>query len=96
MAVKHAELTITDEAQSVLTGVPDTEGQYDHARTVVLQNESEDTDVFIGGPDVSDTDYGYKLAFGEQVTLELTHSDVPYAVVEAEGTATVRALHLGV
>lgn len=94
MAVKHAEVTVTTTAANIVAGVPDTSGQYEVSRTVVLQNESE-VDVFLGGTGVTTTAYGYKLVPDAEASFDLSFDDFLFAVV-ATGTATVRALHIGV
>lgn len=95
MAVKHSSVTVGDEAGSLLAGVADEGGNnYDVARSVVLTNASGAT-VYVGGPGVTTTEYGYALASGASLSLDLGLEDIPFAVV-ATGTATVRVLHLGV
>lgn len=97
MAIAHGTIEVGTTAVNLLTGVPDRGFQHvDNSpdRTVVLINEGA-VEVYLGGPGVTDSDYGYPLAPGGEVAVDLVDSDVLWAVVAA-GTATVRALHLGV
>lgn len=94
MAVRHASVPVGTAATDLLTGSPDISGYQDIARSVLLTNTSA-VNVFIGGPGVTTTNYGYVLAAGATLGLDLKNDDVPFGVV-ATGTATVRALHTGV
>ena len=95
MAVKHSSVAVGTSAADLISGVVDRDGKYDGpSRTVVLTNEGSVT-VFIGGSGVTTSAYGYKLVAGAEVSFDLNFDDVLFGIV-ASGTATVRALHLGV
>ena len=94
MAFRHASVTVTTTPKDLLAGAPDISGYQDVARSVLLTNEGDVT-VFIGGPAVTSTNYGYTLPAAGVISFDLKNDDVPYGVV-ASGTAIVRALHAGV
>jgi hypothetical protein len=94
VAVRHASPLVGTTATDLTSGVLDTRGYDGITRSVSLQNESVVT-VFIGGSDVTATDYGYALAPGDEVSFDLTLTDVLFGVVET-GSHSLRVLHLGV
>lgn len=94
MAVRHSSVALSAAAAPLLDGVDDKRGYEGVARSVLVQNDSG-VDVFIGGPGVTATDYGYKLIAGAEATFDLTLGDVLYACI-ASGAANVHVLHLGV
>jgi hypothetical protein len=51
-------------------------------RHVVISNPGN-TSAYIGGPDVSASDYGYELQPGRKIPLPLSHDDEVFAVVAA-------------
>lgn len=87
MSVKHASVSVGTTATSLLTGVTD----INENRSIVLTNAGS-ASVYIGGSDVTTSVYGYELAAGGELAIDLQQGDVPYGVV-ASGTVTVRALH---
>lgn len=62
--------------------------------TVVVQNPSGGSSVFLGGSTVSTTAYGHELAAGSTITVTLKRDETLYGVV-ATGTVTVNVLRLG-
>ncbi|MEU7570321.1 hypothetical protein [Micromonospora sp. NPDC049240] len=99
MAVAHSTKTVGTTATSLLAGVNDANRQpytskNETARSVVLTNAGSET-VLLGGPGVTSSSYGYALDPAASMTLDLTSTDLIYAVVAAN-TSTVRMLHLGV
>lgn len=93
MAVKHAQVTVGSTATNLLT-IPDMEGYRDVARSVILQNNSAQ-DIFIGGPTVTTTSFGYKLrANGGELSWDLALSDIPHGV--ATGSPVLNITHSGV
>jgi hypothetical protein len=91
MSIDHASVTVADTATSLLGDVEDSQGN--HQRSILLSEPS--ATIYVGGPGVTDEDYGYKLESGGELPIDLFSGDVLYGVV-ASGTATVRVLHTGV
>jgi hypothetical protein len=94
MAVQHRTVTVGTTATDLTSEVRDALGYEDVARSMSIQNESGVT-VYIGGPGVTATDYGYALPASSEVAFDLRRSDVLFAAVAA-GTAPIRVLHTGV
>lgn len=98
MAVKHASVSVAQAAISLTAGVVDADRIGDSSevtRRVVISNEGAQI-VYVGGPGVTTTAYGAKLAATTgQITLELGLDDEVYAI-SASGTNVVRVLHIGV
>lgn len=95
MSIQHASVSVGTTPTSLTAGVNDTTGNnYDTARSVVLTNAGS-ASVFVGGPTVTTSDYGYELKAGERLALDLLRYDEPFGVV-ASGTVEVLALHTGV
>jgi hypothetical protein len=94
MAVQHRTPTVGTTATDITSEVRDALGYEDVARSMSIQNESGVT-VYVGGPGVTSTDYGYAIPAGGEVAFDLRRSDVLFAAV-AVGTAQVRVLHTGV
>ncbi len=94
MAIKHTTVTVGTAAVDLVSSVPDLTDRAVIERSLVVSNEGT-VDVFLGGPGVSVTDYGLRLAAGGSMTLDLTMRDVLFAVAGAAGQV-VRVLHAGV
>lgn len=100
MAIEHAspEVTVGTTATSLTGGVTDAGGVTGHraqevGRTILLSENSGT--IYLGGPDVTTTAYGYKLEAGAPpFSMDLVGSDELYAVAAAP--VTVRVLHAGV
>lgn len=95
MTVQHTKTTVTTTAGSLKGGVVDNSvDSQSYTRTVVLTNTGA-VDVFIGGPGVTSTSYGYKLAAGASKDLPLYRNDELFAIT-GSSTADVVVLHLGI
>lgn len=90
MAVGHARVSVAATATVLGSAAADRDGF-----TVVVQNPSGGATVFLGGSGVTTTDYGYSLAAGAEVSVELLKGEALYGVV-ASGTTTVNVLRIGV
>ena len=66
---------------------------YDRKRSVCVQNNSG-VDVFLGDNHVTTSAYGYKLADGTAITIDMARNEKLYGVV-ATGTAAVGVLASG-
>lgn len=97
MTVLHRSVTVGTAAVSLTAGVRDTLGfaPASVSRSLVVQVPAGGATVLIGGAGVSAASYGVALAPGSEITLDLTPTDEPFAVV-ASGSTTVSTLHLGV
>lgn len=91
MAVAHDVITVG--TSPVRVSIEEVVRSFD-ARAQSVLITAGDADVFVGGPGVTTTDYGYKIASGASLPADLGPSDVLYAV--AAGTTTVAVLYLGV
>lgn len=99
MAVAHASVTVGLTATSLTAGVVDsgkwTGDDVTPTRRVVISNEGAAI-VYIGGPGVTTSAYGAKLAATSgQIALELGPNDEVWAISGSAGQ-TVRVLHLSV
>lgn len=92
MTVKHSTVSVGTTAVSLTAAVAEADNTY--GRSLVAYNEGTAT-VYIGGSDVTTGAYGYPLAAGGEIALDVAGSDEPFAVA-ASGTVTLRVLHLGV
>lgn len=61
---------------------------------ITLQNVNETAYVYIGGADVSTTNYGYRIAPDNAWSVELPGQDALYAISDANG-AFVAMLQMG-
>ena len=61
---------------------------------VAVQNPSTTATVYLGGAGVTAVDYGYELAPGGEVAIDLEPAEPLYAVV-ASGSVTVNVLYQG-
>lgn len=97
MAVKHKAVLVGNTATSLTAGTIDTDTAYEQsaniARSILVQNSSGAT-VYLGGPGVTAGDYGYALAAGGEIAIDLTPGDELFAVAAAP--QTIYTLHLGV
>lgn len=88
MTIGHAQTTVAATATPLET--PSTLWGSRVPVSVVFQNNSTAI-MYLGGSSVTTSNYGYKLAVGGEVFIDLGPSDVMYAVV-ASGTAVLNAL----
>lgn len=94
MTVAHQKVLIGTMPTSLVAGVLHTRNTYEVVRSLVVQNSNGPT-VYLGGPEVTTTDYGYALAPNAEMAFDLSLGDEPHALV-AEGIGEVRLLHLGI
>ena len=90
MAVGHERVSVGTAATVVGDASRDRDGF-----TVIIQNPTGGASVFLGGPGVTTSDYGYEVVAGGDVGVELLKDEELYAVV-ASGTITVNVLRVGV
>lgn len=62
-------------------------------RDITIQNIDSTAYVYLGGPNVSTTNFGYRLAPNSAWSVELRKEEVIYAV--SSGTSNVAVLELG-
>lgn len=91
MAIAHERVVVAATATVLADAARDRDGY-----TVSVQNPTgSGATVFIGGTGVTTTSYGYSLAAGSEVAVELLKGEALYGVV-ASGTLTVNVLRIGV
>lgn len=92
MSIAHASVTVDTTAVDLTSGVPDTGGNA--TRSVILTNPGT-APVYLGGPGVTTTAYGYALAVGGELALDLAPGDALFGIGATAG-GVVRVLHTGV
>lgn len=95
--IKHTSINVTTTAASLITLADKfghASGEASVTRSVLLSNEGS-VDVLVGGSGVTSTAYGAKLKAGTSLAFDLGAGDVLFGITPT-GTATVRALHVGV
>jgi hypothetical protein len=91
VAIDHERVSVGTEATVLGNADRDRDGF-----TVNVQNPTgSGATVFVGGADVTTADYGYSLAAGSEVAVELLKGEALYGIV-ASGTLTVNVLRIGV
>lgn len=90
MAIAHERVVVAATATKVADAERDRDGF-----TVMVQNPAGGASVFIGGPGVTTSSFGYEVVAGAEIGVELTKDEELYAVV-ATGTITVNVLRIGV
>ena len=83
--LRTRNLTLTSTAQELTI-----DDSIDTANTISVQNTDASAPVYIGGPSVTSSIYGIKLAAGQIWSADLAPNDQIYAV----GTSTVAVLIL--
>lgn len=53
---------------------------------ITLQNVNETAYVFVGGPGVTTTDYGYRVSPNNGIAFELAERDSLYAISDVNGS----------
>lgn len=89
MAVTHNIVSVGTTATVISTAANDREGH-----SVLVQNPSASTTVYIGGAGVTTTDYGCALAGGADISVDLQQGEILYGVV-ASSTQNVNVLRAG-
>lgn len=89
MALTHQTVTVTTTA-TLLSGDGGRDGQ-----TVLVQNPSGGSIVYLGGTGVTNTSYGFSLEGGVAFAIELQDGEGLYGVV-ASSTQAVNVLRQGV
>jgi hypothetical protein len=90
VAVEHERVVVGATATLLADTARDRDGF-----TVVVQNPSDGASVYLGGPGVTSTSYGYEVVAGGDVGVDLLRNEALFAVV-ASGTKTVNVLRVGV
>jgi hypothetical protein len=83
--LRTRNLTLTSTAQELTI-----DDSIDTANTISVQNTDASATIYIGGPSVTSSSYGIKLAAGQIWSADLAPNDQVYAV----GTSTVAVLIL--
>jgi hypothetical protein len=89
MAVTHNIVSIGTTATVISTAANDRDGH-----SVLVQNPSASTTVYIGGAGVTTTSYGVALAGGSDMSIDLLQGEILYGVV-ASSTQNVNVLRAG-
>ena len=92
MAINHAIVSVG--ATATLLTVAASGGGKDGS-TILIQNPTGGQAVFLGGAGVTSSSYGYKLAIGSDMSMELNQGEEVYGVV-ASSTQSVAVLRQGV
>lgn len=95
MSIAHALVNVDTTPVSLTASVADADNPgAAQVRSVILTNVGT-ASVYVGGPSVTTSNYGFELKTGTQLSIDLGPGDVPYAVGAAAG-GQVRVLHAGV
>jgi hypothetical protein len=89
MAVTHNIVSIGTTATVISTAANDRDGH-----SVLVQNPSASTTVYIGGAGVTTASYGVALAGGADISIDLLQGEVLYGVVTSS-TQNVNVLRAG-
>lgn len=89
MATVHETVTLTtsDTAYEI---IPKLGG---NGKDVTIQNNNASAMVFIGGPEVSTSDYGFKLIPGTAISFNLDPKENVYGASDTDG-ATVNIMRM--
>ena len=90
MAIAHAQVTVGTAATLLSAGEVGRDGQ-----TVLVQNPSGGSAIYLGSATVTSTNYGYLLVGGIDFAIELQDNEALYAAT-ASGTQVVNVLRQGV
>jgi hypothetical protein len=93
VAVKHASVTVGTTSTDLTSSIRDDHGFNGVTRTVVVQNKGTGS-VFLGGPGVTTSSFGYELPSGSEASFDLTLGDILFGVASSAQSVTV--LHMGV
>lgn len=75
----HALTTLSDSVATRLTPLGLHSGM-----DITIQNTDASAVVYIGGEDVSSSDYGFRLSPGSAISFELPGKDALYAISDTE------------
>jgi len=89
MAISHARPTVTTTASAIASGTNDRSGQ-----SVLVQNPSAGATVYLGGSGVTSSSYGYALAGGSDISIDLSGGESLYAIT-ASGSQQINVLRQG-
>lgn len=90
MAVKGFPLTVTASAAVVVSSATGDR----NGHTVLVQNPAGASTVYLGGSNVASTTYGYALAAGNSLSVDLEEGETLYAIM-ADGNQNVNVLLSG-
>jgi hypothetical protein len=93
VTVKHASVSVATTATDLTSNIRDDSGFTGVTRTVVVQNKGAGS-IFLGGPGVTTTSFGYELPSGSEASFDLTLGDILYGVAASAQSVTI--LHMGV
>ena len=89
MAITHERVSVGTTATQISSNYAGKDGQ-----AVSVQNTAAGANVYIGGEGVTTTSYGYSLAGGTDMMVEMQDGEKLYGVV-ASSTQTVNVLRQG-
>jgi hypothetical protein len=96
MAVQGLRITVGTTATVLSSLTPPSPIDYNQRGfSTLIQNPTGGVTVYLGGPDVTTTTYGYSLAAGSSMSVDLFPGDLLYGVV-ATGTQALGILRTGV
>jgi hypothetical protein len=81
MAITHSLKTLSDADGTLLTPNGTHSGL-----DVTIQNLDASAYVYVGGPGVTTSSFGYRLAPGSAVSFELPGKDALYAISDTNGS----------
>jgi hypothetical protein len=88
MAVTHHIVELNNASPVAISVIGNHTG-----RDITIQNIDNSANVYLGGPNVTTTDFGYRLAPNTAWSVELRKEEVIYAV--SSSTSDVAVLELG-
>jgi len=92
MAINHALVSVGTSA-TLLTVAASGGGK--DGSTILIQNPTGGVSVYLGGAGVTSSVYGFILAAGSNISIELNQDEAVYGVV-ASSTQSVAVLRQGV
>jgi hypothetical protein len=87
---QHAIVVLSDTTPTLVSQ----EGKVFLGEDLTIQNIDGSAEVFVGGPDVSTTSYGFKLAPGGAISFEVPARDKIYVISDTD-ESEVAVLRLG-
>jgi hypothetical protein len=87
---QHAIVTLSDTTPTLVSQP----GKVFLGEDLTIQNIDGSAEVFVGGPDVSATSYGFKLAPGGAISFEVPARDKIYVISDTD-ESEVAVLRLG-